>query len=83
MEELLRTGLTLIDTLSTLLEDEKAFPEEEGGEVLIEMLVGTCRPVIEAAGMEQCRSSTALLTAIRDRFIEDLRLAASLAKPVH
>jgi hypothetical protein len=44
--ELLRTGLTLVDLLSSLLEDlpDDAFPGEENGEVLIEMVAGSCAP---------------------------------------
>ncbi|HWC08958.1 MAG TPA: hypothetical protein VG458_07895 [Solirubrobacterales bacterium] len=79
--ELLRTGLTLVDLLSSLLEDlpDDAFPGEENGEVLIEMVAGSCAPVFVAAGPAQCEATVALLGAIRDRVLHDLSTAAELA----
>jgi hypothetical protein len=83
IEELLRTGLALTDVLSSLLEDlpEDAFPGENSGAVLIEMVVGTCRPAVEAAGERECWAATALIGAVRDRVLDDLRAAAQLARP--
>jgi hypothetical protein len=82
MVELLRTGVAITDALGTLLDDipEDAFPGEDPTEVLIEMLVGTCRPAIEAAGESTCLSAQALIAAIGERFLEDLRAAAELAR---
>jgi len=82
VEELLRTGLTLVDLLSGLLEDlpEDAFPGEEPGEVLIEMLAGSVAPAIEAAGPRAVEQATALLGAVSDRTLADLRLAAERAR---
>lgn len=48
--------------------------------VLVEMVVGSCAPAIEAAGQDTCRNAIALLGAVRDRFMEDLRTAADLAR---
>jgi hypothetical protein len=48
--------------------------------VLIEMLTGSVRPVALAAGARSVRHATALLGAMSDKTIEDLRLAAALAK---
>jgi hypothetical protein len=81
VEQLLRTGLTLIDLLSTLLEDlaDDAFEGEDPAAVLVEMLVGTLRPVTEAAGSEAVVHATALLGAARDRTLADLRAAAAAA----
>jgi hypothetical protein len=83
VEEILRTGLALTDVLSSLLEDlpDDAFPGEPTGAVLIEMVVGSCRPAAEAAGEPTCRATTALLGAVRDRFLDDLRAAAERARP--
>ena len=82
VEELLRTGLTLTDLLAGLLEElpEGAFPGEDSGDVLIDMLAGSLTPVAEAAGRTTVRRSTALLGAVRDRTIADLRLAAKQAR---
>lgn len=80
--ELLRTGLTLADLLSSLLEDlpDDAFPGKVTGEVLIEMVAGSCAPALTAAGPAQCEATVALLGAIRDRVLHDLRAAAELAR---
>lgn len=80
--ELLRTGLTLADLLSSLLDDlpDDAFPGEDSGEVLIEMVAGSCAPAFAAAGPAQCEATVALLGAIRDRVLSDLRTAAELAR---
>lgn len=83
VEELLRTGLTLVDLLSTLLEDlpEDALPGEDPGEALLDMLTGTIRPVAEGAGEQVVVHATALLGAVLDRTLADLRRAADLAGP--
>jgi hypothetical protein len=82
VEELLRAGLALTDLLASLLEDipEDAFPGEDDGAVLMEMVVGSCRPALEAAGEQECIVATALIGAIRDRVFDDLRAAAELAR---
>lgn len=68
--------------MGTLLEDlpENAFPGEDSAAVLIEMVVGTCRPAVEAAGEPGCWAASALIAAVRDRVLSDLRAAAKLAK---
>lgn len=82
IEELLRTGFALTDLLASLLEEipEDAFPGEDSGRVLIEMLVGSSLPAIEAAGERQCWAAAALIGAIKDRVLDDLRAAAELAR---
>jgi hypothetical protein len=82
VEEVLRTGLTLTDTLADLVEavSSDAYPGEDSGEVLIAMTAGTCAPVVDAAGEAQTRQTIAMLAALRDRFMHDLRLAAELAR---
>jgi hypothetical protein len=83
IEDLLRTSLALSGVLVSLLEElpEHAFPGEDNAAVLIEMVVGSCRPALEAAGEPECRAATALIGAVRDRVLDDLRAAAQLAKP--
>lgn len=82
IEELLRTGFALGDLIGSLLEDlpDDAFPGEENAAVLIEMVVGTCLPVVEAAGEADCRAATALIGALKDKVIADLQSAAELAQ---
>lgn len=81
IEELLCTAFALGDLLATLLDDlpEDAFPGEDNAAVLIEMAVGSSRPAISAAGEADCRKAAALVGAVRDRVIDDLRAAAELA----
>lgn len=82
IEELLRTGFALGDLIATLLEDlpDDAYPGEDNAAVLIEMVTGTCLPVVEAAGERECRAATALVGAVKDKVIADLRRAAELAR---
>ena len=82
VEAVLRTGLILTDLLGNLLDSmpEDAFPGENPAEVLVEMLTGTVRPVADAAGAETVTQAMALLDAIVDRTISDLRAAVELAK---
>ena len=81
LEEAVRLGLLISDVLGGLLDElpEDAFPGEEPGEVLLEMVTGSIRPAAEAAGERAVREATALLGAIGERVVEDLRAAAARA----
>jgi hypothetical protein len=78
--EMLRTGVILTELVADLLE---ALPEdtsaESSAEVVLEMLLGTLRPVTEAAGETSLRSALALLTAVQDRTLADLERVAERA----
>lgn len=78
VEELLRTAFSLGGAFISLLEDlpSDAFPGEDNSAVLIEMLAGSSRPAVEAAGEADCRAATALIGAVRDRILDDLWAAA-------
>ncbi len=82
VEELLRTGFVLSDLIGTLVEDlpEGVFPGEDNASVLLEMIAGSSLPAIEAAGEDICRAATALIGAIRERTLDDLRAAAAIAR---
>jgi hypothetical protein len=82
VEEVLRAALALEDVMVSLLEDlpDGAFPGEDNGLVLLEMVVGSVQPAAVAAGRRECRTATALVGAIRERVIADLRAAAELAR---
>jgi hypothetical protein len=82
VEEVLRTALALEDVMSSLLEElpEAAFPGDDNARVLLEMVVGSVHPAALAAGRRDCRTATALVGAIRERVLADLRTAAELAK---
>lgn len=77
VEELLRTGLSVIDVLSSLLDDlpENAFPGEDPAAVLIEMVAGSSRPAIDAAGETGCRTAIKLIEGVREAVLRDLRAA--------
>jgi hypothetical protein len=81
VEEVLRTGIMLVDVLGDLIEEmpEGAFRGESNAEVVLDMVVGTIRPVAEAAGRESVRSATALVAGSRDRTIADLERALEVA----
>jgi hypothetical protein len=81
VEEVVRGGLTLADLLSSLLESlpADAFPGEDHAQVLLEMLAGTMQPAADAAGARTVRQATALLGALCDRALSDLRAARDLA----
>jgi hypothetical protein len=83
IEELLRTSLVLNDVLGALLEElpEDAFAGEDNAAALVEMVVGSCRPAVDAAGEPDCWAATALIAAVRDRILDDLRAAAGLPGP--
>ena len=81
-DQALRTGTMLSRLVGDLLDGlpEDPFPGEDELEVLFEMLVGTMMPVADAAGVEAVRGATALLGAMGDRVLADLRAAMELAE---
>ena len=82
MDEVLRTALALEDVISSLLVElpAGAFPGEDPARVLLEMVVGSVHPAARAAGVPDCRATIALVAAIRERVLTDLRIAAEPAK---
>jgi hypothetical protein len=82
VEEVLRTAMALEDVMVSLLEDlpDGAFPGEDPGLVLLEMMVGSAHSAAVAAGPYDTRTATALVGAIRERVLADLRTAAALAR---
>ena len=81
VEELLRASFSVGDVLASLIEDvpEDAFPGEDSSAVLLEMVVNTCRPALEAAGEQECWVAAELIGVVRDRVFEDLRAAIELS----
>jgi hypothetical protein len=77
VEELLRTGLLLSTLIGDLLEEMPgdAFPGENPADVLVQMLTGSVRPALEAAGDRTLEEATALLGAMSDRALCDLQAA--------
>ncbi|MBS1678644.1 MAG: hypothetical protein JST08_14805 [Actinobacteria bacterium] len=81
VEEVLRTAMALEDVVVSLLQDlpDGAFPGEDSGLVLLEMIVGSVHPAVVAAGAHDTYTATALVVAIRERVLADLHTAATLA----
>ncbi|HWI94571.1 MAG TPA: hypothetical protein VNS60_00730, partial [Solirubrobacterales bacterium] len=75
IEEMLRTALWLFDISTSLLEDlpDDAFPGEDSAQVMVEMLTGSCRPSIDAAGVDGCQVATELMVSIRENVLSDMR----------
>ena len=82
VEEILRVGFALGDLLASLVEQlpESAYPGENPAEVVIEMTTGSLMPVAESAGEATVREATALVGAVFDRIIGDLRQAMEIAR---
>jgi hypothetical protein len=80
LEDLLRTGLVLSELAGDLLD---ALPDEVDGEpassVLVDMMAGSAEPAIAAAGAAAVAEAQALMAAVVDRILDDLREAARLA----
>lgn len=83
VEELLRTAFSLGGAYVSLLEDlpDDAFPGEDQAAVLIEMFAGSSQPALQAVSEADCRVATALIAAVGDCVLNDLRIAACLADP--
>lgn len=82
VDEILRVGLALTDVLATLIEQlpSDAFPGENPAEVVVQMVTGSLQPVADSAGERAVREATALVGAVLDRVLADLREAARLAR---
>jgi hypothetical protein len=81
VEELLRTGLLLVDLAAELIETlpDDAYPGETNAEVVLDMMTGTIRPAADAAGETMVRGAIALLKASGTRTLDDLHRAVELA----
>ena len=82
LEEVLRTGLGLVDLVEELIDalPRDAYPGEDTGEVVLQMLSGSIQPAVAAAGPRALRDAAALLGAVRDRAQTDLARAMAVAK---
>jgi len=82
VEELLRTAFSLGSIYAPLLADlpEDAFPGEDPGAVLIEMLAGSSLGAAQVIEKADWRSTAALVKAVRESVLSDLGAAAQLAE---
>jgi hypothetical protein len=82
VEHIVRTGLgisTIVDLLLDAL-PEHAYPGEDNAAVLLDMLVGTLRPVVDGADPAVVRATIDFLQATLERTDHDLRAASRLAR---
>ena len=82
IEEVLRTGFVLAGLIEDLLDalPEDAYPGEVPAEVVLDMIAGSAHPAAAAMGADTVRQATALVGAMSDRVIEDLKTASKLAR---
>ena len=80
--DLLRTGLALSDLAASLIEalPGDAYPGEEPGEVVLDMMTGTIQPVVDAAGPETVEAAIALMGAAYDRVMTEMERALELCR---
>lgn len=79
--EVMRTAVVLEDVFASLLPDlpDEAFPGEDKTKVLFDLVLGSVEIATAAAGEEACRTAIALVGAIPERILADLRTAALFA----
>jgi hypothetical protein len=80
--EMFRIGFALTELASSLVEmlPEDAYPGEEPGEVVLDMMTGTIQPVVDAAGPEVARQTISLMGAAYDRVMADMERALELTR---
>jgi hypothetical protein len=82
IEEVLCTAFSLGSVYAPLLAalPENAFPGEDPGLVLIEMLAGSSLQAAQAVDKANWRSLTTLVKAVREAVLDDLHTAARLTE---
>src|SRR5262245_2764834 len=82
IEELLRTAFSLGSVYAPLLADlpEDAFPGEDPGAVLIEMLTGSSLGAARVVDEPDWATTAALVKAVRESVLSDLRVAAQFGE---
>jgi hypothetical protein len=78
--ELLRTGMVLFDLASDMAEGlpDDAYPDEESGAVVVEMVTGTIRTALETVNDRRLEDATDLIVLARHRVLEHLQLGLEL-----
>jgi hypothetical protein len=80
--ELLRSGATLADLASELIElmPPDAHPGEDSSEVVLEMISGTIRTFLSETDAAEVERATELISGALDRVLEHLQLALELRR---
>lgn len=83
--ELMRAGSMLCELAADLIDamPADAYPGEQLGRVVIEMLCGTVRTSLESADPREVRRATELIDQAASRTLEHLRLACELSRRTH
>jgi len=83
--ELLRAGFMLSDLGADLADSlpEDAYPGEEPGAVILQMMCGTIRTAVGSADPRDVRRATELIEQAVARTLEHLRLACELSRRMH
>lgn len=83
--ELLRTGAMLSEVAAGLIETlpEDAYPGEDPGAVVMEMMCGTIRTALGEVDPAEVRRATELIDQAAARTVEHLRLAWALSHRFH
>jgi hypothetical protein len=85
VHELLRAGIMLTDLGADLVESlpEDAYPGEQPGAVILQMMCGTIRTAVGSADPQDLRRATQLIELAVARTLEHLRLACELSRRIH
>lgn len=85
VRELLRAGIMLSDLGADLAESlpADAYPGEEPGAVIVQMMCGTIRTAVGSADPRDVRRATELIEQAVARTLEHLRLAVELSRRLH
>jgi hypothetical protein len=80
--EMLRTGIALGELAESLIDalPDDAYPGEDHGEVVLDMMAGSIQPAVDAAGTDIVEQVIALMGAAYDRVITDLEAARDIRK---
>jgi hypothetical protein len=83
--ELLRTGLMLCNLVSDLIESmpADAYPGEDPGAVVLEMLCGTIATKLGSAEPREVRRATELMDQAGAATVEHLKLASEISRRIH
>ena len=85
VRELLHAGFMLSDLGAALTEclPDDAYPNEEPGAVILQMMCGTIRTAVLSADPRDVRRATELIEQAVARTLEHLRLACELSRRMH
>ncbi|HEX8742727.1 MAG TPA: hypothetical protein VF712_06310 [Thermoleophilaceae bacterium] len=83
LRQLLQTGFTLTDALSSLAEmvdENNPYPGEEPAEVVLSCGAGSILPALRRFDEEEVERAIEMLYEVRERFVADLRLTCELSR---